>query len=63
MMAVDEGFALDEGQMIASTALNLRLRPGFDDTLRGCLRKGDVVTIAGAQRVAESGFIFVHWSG
>jgi len=45
--------------MIATTALNLRLRPGFDDTLRGCLRKGDVVTIMGTQRVAESGFTFV----
>lgn len=59
MMVVDDGFVLGGGQMIANTALNLRLRPGFDDTLRECLREGDVVTIAGAQRVVESGFTFV----
>ena len=41
------------------TALNVRLRPGFDDTLRGCLRAGDVVTLAGPQQVTESGFCFV----
>ncbi len=46
-------------QRIVTTALNVRLRPGFADTLRGCLRRGDVVTIAGPQEVEENGFCFV----
>ena len=46
-------------KMAVSTALNLRLRPSFNDSLRGCLRKGDVVTLAGPKQVSESGFCFV----
>jgi Peptidase family M23 len=46
-------------QMAVSTALNLRLRPSFHNSLRGCLHKGDVVTLAGPQQVTENGFCFV----
>ena len=46
-------------QRIVCTALNVRLWPGFDDTLRGCLRARDVVTMAGEQQVKENGFCFV----
>ena len=46
-------------QRLVNTALNVRLRPAFDDSLRGCLREGDVATLAGPQQVSESGFCFV----
>ena len=52
-------FFPSSAQMAVSTALNLRLRPSFDNSLRGCLRKGDVVILAGPQQVTESGFSFV----
>lgn len=46
-------------RLVTTTALNLRLFPSFADTLRGRLRTGDVVTLAGPQQVMESGFTFV----
>lgn len=46
-------------QWLVSTALNMRLQPSFNHTLRGCLRTGDVVTLAGPQEVTENGFCFV----
>ncbi len=57
-LPVDPYFPENEHRVV-STALNVRLRPSFDDSLRGCLRKGDVVTLAGVQQVEESGFSFV----
>jgi hypothetical protein len=46
-------------QMVTITALNLRMEPSFDDSLRGRLRPGDVVTLAGAQQASVEGYTFV----
>ena len=43
----------------AAVDLNLRLSPSFSDTLRGRLRSGDVVSLAGSQQSAAGGFTFV----
>ena len=55
---VSQSFPEGEQRMVAAP-LNLRLLPSFDDTMRGCLRKGDVILLAGEQEVEESGFCFV----
>ena len=43
----------------ATTHLNLRLSPSFVDTLRGRLRPGDVLSLAGPEKVSAGGYTFV----